>query len=120
MTFKELLRDLLAFGSPIFYFLVFARALVGPYPIFVNQLILAGILVFLGAAAFGDKVDWYVVRAGVLSWLTTLFYAHDGFTLFVLVTFTGIALSAYKLHNNLNKVVLAIVAVLVIGLISVT
>jgi len=120
MQYKELLRDLLAFGSPIFYLLVFARALVGPYPIFVNQLLLAGVLIFLGIVVIGNRIDWYVVRAGILAWLTTLFYAHDGFTLFVLVTFTGIALSAYKLHNNLNKVILAIVAVLVIGLVSVT
>ena len=120
MNYKELSRDLLAFGSPIFYLLVFASALVGPYPIFVNQLLLAGVLIFLGIVVIGNRIDWYVVRAGILAWLTTLFYAHDGFTLFVLVTFTGIALSAYKLHNNLNKVILAIVAVLVIGLVSVT
>ena len=120
MQYKELARDLLAFGSPIFYLLVFVRALVGPFPILINQLLLAGVLIFLGAAAFGDKIDWYVVRGGILAWLTALFYSHDGFTLFVLVTFTGIALSAYKLHNKLDKIIWAIVAVLVIGLISVT
>ena len=120
MNYKELSRDLLAFGSPIFYLLVFARALIGPYPLFTRQLIIAGILIFLGVVIFRELIDWYVVRAGILAWLTTLFYAHDGFTLFVVVTFTGIALSAYRLHNNLNKVILAIVAVLVIGLISVT
>ena len=120
MQYKELARDLLAFGSPIFYLLVFARALVGPFPILINQLLLAGVLIFLGAAAFGDKIDWYVVRGGILAWLTALFYSHDGFTLFVLVTFIGINLSSYHLHPKLDKLILAIVSVIVIGLISVT
>ncbi len=120
MQYKELARDLLAFGSPVFYALVFARAIVGPYPVFINQLLVAGVLIFLGAATFGARVDWYVVRAGILAWLTTLFYTHDGFTLFVLATFVGITLSAYHLENKLGRIIWAVIAVIVIGLISVT
>ena len=120
MQTKELARDLLAFGSPIFYLLVFARAIVGPYPVFIEQLIIAGVLIFLGAAAFGSRVDWYVVRAGVLSWLTTLFYSHDGFTIFVLAVFVAIMMSSYSLQKNLSRILWAIIATIFIGLISVT
>lgn len=120
MQYKELARDLLALGSPIFYLLVFARAIVGPYPVFVNQILVAGVLIFLGAAAFRTRVDWYVVRAGILAWTTTLFYAHDGFTIFVLATFIAVMMSAYHLQKNLSRIIWAIIAVIVIGLISVT
>ena len=120
MNYKELSRDLLAFGSPIFYLLVFARALIGPYPLFTRQLIIAGILIFLGVVIFRELIDWYVVRGGILAWLTTLFYAQDGFTLFVLAIFTGIVLSAYHLEKKLGKIIWAVVAVLIIGLVSVT
>jgi|TARA_Y100000310_G_scaffold336196_1_gene420111 hypothetical protein len=120
MQYKELARDLLAFGSPVFYALVFARALIGPYPVFIKQLTIAGVLIFLGAAAFRDRVDWYVTRSGVISMFTIIFYNNQTFNIFVALAFTGILCSSYFVRKDINKIIWGITAALLIGWISVS
>ncbi len=120
MQYKDLARDFLALGSPVFYALVFARALIGPFHDLINQLVIGGVLIFLAAAAFRARVDWYVARAGVISIFTIIFYNNQTFNIFAALAFAGILYSSYFVRKDINKIIWGITAALLIGWISVT
>jgi len=71
---KEFARDFLALGSWVFFVLVIARAAIEPYRPFIDQVILAGVLlVVIGLIFKGKKFyDPYVARGLVLVIFTTI------------------------------------------------
>lgn len=90
---KEIQRDLLALGSPLFYALVVARSLIGPFYTFFYQLIVAA--VFLAGLSFIIKnSNSYVAQGLVLAMLTSLFYKDIFFAIFASLIYLGLVASA--------------------------
>src|SRR3989338_3619595 len=53
---KGIARDVMALGSIPFYFIVIIRAIIGKYAIFVYQLLIAAIILFLLMKIFGNPM----------------------------------------------------------------
>jgi len=100
---KEVARDLLAFGSIIFYILVIGRALIGPYWPFVIQLVIAGIVLFL-VYLFYKNADYYTARALILVVFTMLFYKELVYSLFASLVFVFVLVSSYYSGNKIKSV----------------
>jgi len=113
MNKKEVARDNLALGSIAFYILVMARALIGPYWEFLIQLITAGIFLMI-ISLFIKNTENHISRLTVLTVFTILFYNQMRFTIFVIILFCVIILSALvlKIKKNLimNGIILGILS----------
>ena len=79
---KEIARDTLALGSIPFYFLVIIRAVVGQYAIFVYQLLIAVIVLFVLSKIIKNS-NLHMARAFILVIFTSLFYNDLFYTVFV-------------------------------------
>ncbi len=106
---KEIARDFLAIGSWIFYVLVVARALIGPYRPFFDQVIIAGFVLIILAFVI-RKYDGYVARAIVLAFFTSLFYEDNLFTGFAVLAGLGSVGSSYYLNKDWKRILLGILA----------
>ena len=103
MEKKEIARDVLALGSWVFYFLVFGRALIKPYRPFVDQIVIAAIvLVLLGFVL--KESDGYVARGLVLVVFTILFYEDNVFSVFAIIVFALMIVSSWYIGNDLKKI----------------
>ena len=101
---KEISRDVLAFGSIVFYVVVLARALIKPYRPFVDHLIVA-ILVLVILYFFIKDFDSYIARGFVLAVFTSIFYQDLLFTSFAFLVFFGLVFSAYYIETERLKIV---------------
>ena len=111
---KELARDVLALGSWVFYLIVIVRALIGPFSIFVYQLLIGGIaLMFFGLII--KNYSGYLSRAIVLGVFINLFYMNLGFSIFTGLLFIGVIVSSRYLGDGRNKIVKG----LAVGIVSV-
>jgi hypothetical protein len=100
---KEFARDILALGSWVFYVLVIGRALIKPYRPFVDQVIIAGLFLFIISLIWKEK-DEYLERGVVLIVFTSLFYysaVYSGFVIFVGILMIG---SSYYLSRDWKKI----------------
>ena len=100
---KEAARDFLALGSWIFFILVVARALIKPYRPFVDQIIIAGIILLLINLIIKDS-DGYIGRGIILVIFTILFYEDRLFTIFAILALIGLIISSYFIGNNKLKI----------------
>ena len=104
---KELSRDFLALGSLVFYILVIARAIIKPYRPFVDQLIIAGILLIFIGFIF-RRHEWneggYIGRGLVLVVFTILFYEDKIFTGFAIAAMIGLIYSSYNLNKSWKNI----------------
>jgi len=105
---REIARDILALGSIVFFILVFARSLIGPFEILVFQLLFSG-SVFILAALFFDNYDGYVSRALALTVFLSLFYQDNGFSFFAVLAFVGLIVSANYLGSARGRVLKGVV-----------
>lgn len=101
---NEISRDLRAFGSVPFYFIVMVRAVVGRYPLFVWQLVVcaACFLVSYFLTRNGKmQTDFHVANAFALCLFSSLFYSDLFYTVFAFVIFALIVLASYyiKIRN---------------------
>jgi len=112
---RELARDFLALGSWIFYVLV-ARSAILPYRPFVDQLVIAGIILVVAVFILSSgklKFDGYVARTFVLVWFTVLFYQDTGFSVFAVLAFLGVIVSSRYVGNDWKKIIFGVVVGLV-------
>tara|TARA_Y100000310_G_scaffold65417_1_gene60906 strand:- start:6154 stop:6537 length:384 start_codon:yes stop_codon:yes gene_type:complete len=100
---KEISRDVLAFGSIIFYILVIVRALIKPYRPFVDSLIVA-ILILIIISIFIKNYDSYVARGFVLAFFTSVFYQDRLFTIFASFLFLVLITSSYYIGTEKSKI----------------
>ena len=102
---KENFRDFLALGSWVFFLLVIARALIQPYRPFVDQMIIAGIILVL-IAFIWNKDNWagYVARGFVIIVFTTIFYGDAFFTGFAWLVFIGLIYSSLKVGRKWKEI----------------
>ncbi len=110
---KEIARDLLALGSIPFYFLIVIRAVIGKYNIFVYQMLIAAIVIFILYFVIKDS-STHIARALVALVFTSLFYNEMIFTVFAALIWVLLLISAYFLKRKISYVVRGIV----VGIIS--
>ncbi len=97
---KEIARDLLALGSIPFYFLVVIRAIIGNYNIFVYQLVIAAIIIFILYFIIKNS-NLHVARSLVAVVFTILFYKDIIYTVFASLIWVLLLISAYYIKRNI-------------------
>ncbi|MAG60921.1 hypothetical protein CL619_03995 [archaeon] len=112
---KEIARDAIAFGSILFYFIVIIRAIIGKYMPFVYQLLIAiSILIILSFII--KNANQHIARVVPLVVFTSLFYNDNLFTIFVILLFLVMIISAFYIKEKkeviVKGVVLGVVAAL--------
>ena len=105
---KETARDILAFGSIVFYLLVIARALIKPYRPFVDQIVIAGIVLLIIFLLF-RKFDSYISRGLIIVFFASLFYESGLFTIFASLVFIGMLFSSRYLKKSWNEIIYGLV-----------
>ena len=74
---KEIARDLLALGSIPFYLLVAVRSMIGDYMVFVYQMLISAIAIFILFLIIKNS-DMHVARSFAIIAFTSMFY-NDGY-----------------------------------------
>lgn len=104
---KEVARDILALGSWVFFVLVIARAAIKPYRPFLDELIIAGVIILV--IGFMMKYDGYVARGMVVAVLTSIFYNSLIYSIFAGLAFVLLFISAFYTGRNQRKIYLGFV-----------
>ena len=110
---KEIARDLIALGSIPFYFLVVIRAVIGKYNVFVYQMVIAAIVIFILYFIIKNS-NLHIGRALVILVFTSLFYKEVLFTTFAALIWILLLVSAYYLKRSFGFVLRGIL----IGILS--
>lgn len=110
---KEVARDCIALGSIPFYFIVIIRAIIGQYVIFVYQLLIALVVLYVLSFII-KKSDVYSARTFVLWAFTSLFYKHNLYTIFAFVLWVLVVISSNYLKVKKNVIIKGVV----LGIIS--
>lgn len=110
---KEIARDLLALGSIPFYFLVIIRAIIGKYNVFVYQMLIAAVAIFILYFIIKNS-GMHIARALVILVFTSMFYNEMLYTVFAGLIWVLLLISAYYLKRSLGFVLRGII----IGIIS--
>src|SRR3989338_8308530 len=105
---KEIARDLLALGSIPFYFLVVIRAVIGRYNVFVYQMLIAAVVIFVLYFIIKNS-SIHVARALAAVVFTSLFYKETLYTVFAALIWVLLLVSAYYLKRSLGFVLRGIV-----------
>jgi len=106
---KEIARDFIALGSIIFYVLVVARSIIGPYSLFINQLLISALVLFVFSMLIKEQ-DGYVARGFVLLVLISLFYSDDLFSGFATLVFLVMVYSSNYLGSSWNRIFTGLVS----------
>lgn len=99
---KEIARVLLALGSIPFYFLVVIRAIIGKYDIFVYQMLIAGISIFILYFIIKDS-NMHIARSFVVVIFTSLFYKEMLYTVFAFLVWVLLVASGYYIKRNIGS-----------------
>lgn len=105
---KEWARDIISFGSVLFFLIIVARATVGPYWTFVYQMVIAFVILLILSLLF-KKSDMYSARSLIIALFTSLFYEDLKFTIFVWVMWVLILLSLIYVNVKIKEIVKGIV-----------
>ena len=100
---KEIARDLMAFGSIPFYFIVVIRSIIGQYAIFVYQMVIAAIALFLLSKIF-KKSNAHIARGLILVIFTSLFYKESLFTTFAFLLWVVMIIAAFYIKIRKNEI----------------
>ena len=112
---KEAARDMMAFGSIPFYFIVVIRSMIGQYAIFVYQMVIAAIVLFLLFKIF-KKSNAYIARGIVLVVFTSLFYKDSLFALFAFLLWILMIISAFYIKVKKTEIIKgALLGILAVG-----
>ena len=101
---KEIARDLMAFGSIPFYFIVIVRSLIGQYLIYVYQLLIAAIVLSLLSMMF-KNYNAHIARGLIIVAFTSLFYNEILFTIFALLLWIIMIFSANYIKIRKNEII---------------
>ena len=115
---KELSRDFLALGSWVFFLLIIGRILVLPYrwP-YLDNIIGIGLFILILEFTFKNKIDYYVSRAVVLAYFTSIFYENYNYNIFVSIAFVGLFVSSWYLGKDWKRSVFGLLlGMILIGL----
>ena len=110
---KEIARDLFAFGSIPFYFLVIIRAIIGKYNVFVYQMAIGAIAVFILYFLIKDS-SMHTARLLVIVVFTSLFYKAVPYAIFAALIWVLLLVSVYYIKRKIGYVIRG----LIIGAVS--
>ena len=100
---KEVLRDLEALGSYLFFILVAARSMIGMHFSFFTQmaagLVASLILWQVVKLAFGVKSSSHIINSVIVWTVVNLYYKSAGFAVFTLILFSMM----FYAHSQLRK-----------------
>ncbi|HEX9594950.1 MAG TPA: hypothetical protein VF996_02385 [Candidatus Saccharimonadales bacterium] len=99
----EIQRDILALGSPVFYFLVIARALVGPFWDLANPLLVLAPVIYLISRS-KLEADLYLSRALLMITVITMHYGDWKFGVFSGLIWLGMVKAASNLGRSKQQV----------------
>ena len=105
---KETARDLFAFGSVPFYFLVVIRAIIGKYNVFVYQMIITAIVILILYFIIKDS-NLHIARAFAIVVFTSIFYDAALYTFFAGLVFVLLLVSAYYLKRKISPILRGII-----------
>ena len=105
---KETARDLFAFGSVPFYFLVVIRAIIGKYNVFVYQMIIAAIVILILYFIIKDS-NLHIARAFAIIVFTSIFYKAMLYTFFAALVWIVLLVSAYYLKRKIGSILRGII-----------
>jgi len=105
---KEIARDIISLGSIIFYLLVSARALVGPFWIFFTFLCTSALILII-INFIHKEFEKYIARGIILAIGTSYFYSDLIFTLFAVLVYILMIFSSYYLGNSKIKIIKGII-----------
>jgi len=101
---REIARDFVALGSIPFYFIVIIRAIIGQFPPFIYQLVIA-LFVILILSKIIKNSNEYVARGLVLVVFTSLFYKATLYTIFAFLLWFMMIVSSSYLKVKPNEIV---------------
>tara|TARA_Y100000310_G_scaffold94955_1_gene92775 strand:- start:12269 stop:12652 length:384 start_codon:yes stop_codon:yes gene_type:complete len=113
----EIARDLMAFGSIIFYLIVLARSTIGEYFTFVYQLLIALALLTISSFIIKDA-NQRIARAFVLLIFTSLFYKDVPFTVFASLLWILMIGAAFYIKISKKSIYKGIVLGVITAIIS--
>ena len=114
---KEIARDLMAFGSIPFYFIVLIRSLIGEYLIFVYQLLIA--IAILTASSFIIKdTNHHLARALVIVVFTSIFYNDIPYTIFAVLLWITMIVAAFYIKLEKKSIYKGIILGIIATIIS--
>ena len=105
---KEIARDLMALGSIPFYFLVIIRAIIGKYSIFVYQMLIAAIVMFILYFIIKNS-NLHVARSLVIVIFTSLFYKEAVYIIFTALIWLLLLVSAYYTKRKIDFVIRGVI-----------
>ena len=105
---KETARDLFAFGSVPFYFLVVIRAIIGKYNVFVYQMIITAIVIHILYFIIKDS-NLHIARAFAIIVFTSIFYKAMLYTFFAALVWIVLLVSAYYLKRKIGSILRGII-----------
>ena len=114
---KEIARDAMAFGSILFYFIVIIRAIIGEFMPFVYQLLIA-IAILIVLSFIIKNTNHHIARAVPLVVFTSLFYQDNLFTVFAILLFIVMILSAFYIKIKNEEIVKGVVLGLIASLVG--
>ncbi len=114
---KEVARDTLALGSIPFYFLVVVRAVIGKYAVFVYQVLIAIIVLFILSKLIKNS-NLHIARGLVLFVFTSLFYNDLFYTSFVALVFLIMLVASAYLKEEKAKIAKGVLLGIITSLIS--
>ncbi len=100
---SKIARDIIALGSVIFYLLVAARALVGPFWHFFTFLCSAAVILII-IFLLNKDFELYISRGLILAIGTIYFYSDILFTIFASVVYCLMIISSSYLGNKGIKI----------------
>ena len=103
---KEIARDFVALGSPIFFILVLVRLAILPDYLFLGQFFFAGAIFILLMFLFKQNI--YSGLGLILLVFLILYYKDFRFSIFVILAYLSLIGSLFYLKKDWNKILLGI------------
>ncbi len=100
MKYTNIHQDIRSLGSWILFVLVFARASIEWYRPFVDQMIIAGVLLII--ISYILNFDGYVARSLTVAVFTSLFYQDIFFSIFISIVTLLIWYSSTKFTSKIQ------------------
>jgi hypothetical protein len=110
-------RDSMAFGSILFYLIVIIRAIIGKYMPFVYQILIA-ITILILVSFIIKNANHHLARAFVLVVFTSLFYKDNLYTIFAVLLWIFMVLSAFYIKINKKSIFKGIILGIFASLVS--
>ena len=104
MDLKEAARDLLAFGSIPFYFIVWIRALIGEFPLHIYGFPIAFVILILLSKIF-KNANQYAARGFIITSFVAGFYQQILFSTFAFLLWFIMLASLHYLKNDWNTII---------------